>query len=70
MVRNLAGVLVAVGSGRCVPVWAAAVLAARDRTAAAVTAPPQGLCLVGVTYPGRYGLQAWSAQVSAGERLC
>ena len=69
MVRNLAGVLVAVGSGRREPAWAAAVLAARDRTTAAVTAPPQGLCLLGASYPGRYGLQGWSAQVSAGERL-
>lgn len=69
MVRNLAGVLVAIGSGVRDPDWAAAVLAARDRTVAAVTAPPHGLCLLGVTYPGRYGLRAWSGQVSAGERL-
>ena len=69
MVRNLAGVLVAIGSGMRAPDWAAEVLAARDRTVAGVTAPPQGLCFHGVTYPARYGLQEWSSRVSADDRL-
>ena len=56
MVRNLVGVLVEVGRGAAPPGWAAEVLAARDRTRAGVTAPPQGLTLVGVRYPPRYGL--------------
>ena len=57
MVRNLVGVLVEVGRGAAPPHWAAQVLAARDRTRGGVTAPPQGLTLVGVRYPPRYGLQ-------------
>jgi tRNA pseudouridine38-40 synthase len=56
MVRNLVGMLSEVGRG-CVPVEAAgAVLAGRDRTEAGVAAPPQGLSLVEVIYPERYGL--------------
>lgn len=56
MVRNMVGVLVEVGRGAVPPDWAAEVLAARDRTRGGVTAPPQGLTLVGVRYPPRYGL--------------
>jgi tRNA pseudouridine38-40 synthase len=69
MVRNLAGVLVAIGSGERTADWANEVLAARDRTVAGVTAPPQGLCFHGVTYPSRYGLQEWSSRVSVDDRL-
>jgi len=56
MVRNIAGVLLVIGEGRQVPQWAGQVLAARDRTVAGVTAPPQGLTLVQVRYPGEFGL--------------
>ena len=66
MVRNLAGVLVAIGGGAQSPGWAAEVLAARDRRAAAVTAPPQGLCFRAVTYPARYGLAEWARVSAAG----
>lgn len=58
MVRNIAGSLMAVGSGRQEPGWLARLLAARDRTAAAETAPPDGLYLVEVEYPERFGLPA------------
>jgi len=51
MVRNIVGTLVAVGKGKEPPTWPAAVLALRDRTKAGMTAPPQGLFLVGVEYP-------------------
>jgi tRNA pseudouridine38-40 synthase len=51
MVRNIAGVLMAVGSGDCSTQWPADVLKARDRRAGGVTAPAQGLYLVGVRYP-------------------
>jgi tRNA pseudouridine38-40 synthase len=56
MVRNLVGVLVAIGHGDAPPEAAARILASRDRTAAGVAAPPGGLALVQVSYPERYGL--------------
>jgi tRNA pseudouridine38-40 synthase len=54
MVRNLAGVLVAIGSGRQPVEWAVQVLAGRDRRRGGVTAPPQGLYLTGVEYPPHF----------------
>ena len=56
MVRNMAGVLLAIGSGKYGPNWAKEVLAARDRKQACVTAPPNGLYLAAVIYPGHYDL--------------
>ena len=54
MVRNIAGVLMAIGSGEQEPIWAQQVLEARDRTAGGVTAPPYGLYLAGVDYEPPY----------------
>lgn len=51
MVRNIAGVLMAIGSGKQNVGWAEAVLHAKDRTAGGVTAPPFGLYLINVGYP-------------------
>ena len=56
MVRNLAGVLMAVGRGEHDPDWVAEVLAQRDRRRGGVTAPAAGLCFVGVEYPAEFGL--------------
>lgn len=56
MVRNIAGVLLAIGTGERPVEWAAEVLAARDRRCGGVTAAPQGLYLVGVKYPPEYRL--------------
>lgn len=56
MVRNIAGVLAAIGAGEREPEWAATVLAARDRTAAGVTAPPDGLYLAAIEYPAHFDL--------------
>ena len=46
-----AALFVAVGKGKEAAAWPAQVLGLRDRTAAGMTAPPQGLFLVGVQYP-------------------
>jgi tRNA pseudouridine38-40 synthase len=56
MVRNLVGTLTEIGSGERPPAAAASILAGRDRTAAGAAAPPQGLALVEVEYPRRFGL--------------
>lgn len=56
MVRNIAGTLMTVGQGEREPDWVAQVLAARDRTAAGITAPPEGLTLISVDYPPELGL--------------
>ncbi len=56
MVRNIVGLLIAIGRGDAEPAWAAEVLAGRDRTRNAATAPPEGLCLLGVRYPAAFGL--------------
>ena len=52
MVRIIVGSLVEVGRGRRPAEWIPGVIAARDRTLAGPTAPPQGLFLVGVEYGG------------------
>ena len=56
MVRNIVGVLIAVGAGDVAPSWVAEVLAARDRSAAGITARPFGLYLVSVDYPEHFNL--------------
>ncbi len=50
-IRNLAGTLKLVGDHRWSLDDVAAALAARDRSRAGPTAPPQGLCLLAVDYP-------------------
>lgn len=52
MVRAIAGTLVDVGTGRFGPEDVAGIMAARDRAAAGQSAPPWGLCLEWVMYPG------------------
>jgi tRNA pseudouridine38-40 synthase len=49
-VRNMVGTLKLVGDGHWPVDRVAAALAARDRAAAGPTAPPDGLCLIGVRY--------------------
>lgn len=56
MVRNIAGVLMAIGRGDKPVGWARQVLAAKDRRAGGVTAPPFGLYLVQVDYEPHFGL--------------
>ncbi len=52
MVRIVTGTLLDVGAGKREAGDVATMLAARDRRAAGPTAPPQGLSLVEVRYPG------------------
>lgn len=56
MVRNIAGVLISVGRGEQPPDWVEAVLEHRDRTRGGITAPADGLYLVGVEYPPEFGM--------------
>jgi tRNA pseudouridine38-40 synthase len=56
MVRNIAGVLMAIGSGEASIQWAAELLAVRNRAFGGVTAPPHGLYLAGVDYPAHFQL--------------
>lgn len=51
MVRNIAGVLIAIGQGERDPAWAAEVLEARDRALGGVTAPAHGLYFMSASYP-------------------
>ena len=53
MVRNIAGALAQVGRGERPADWIADCLQAKDRTLIGKTAPPQGLYLVQVRYPGQ-----------------
>lgn len=64
MVRNIAGVLIAIGCGERPTEWAAEVLEARDRTKGGVTAAPGGLYLAGIRYTPSLALPsepAWDA---------
>tara|TARA_B110000881_G_scaffold216301_1_gene231665 strand:+ start:370 stop:1161 length:792 start_codon:yes stop_codon:yes gene_type:complete len=54
MVRNIAGALIAVGIGKEKVNWVADTLDAKNRTEAGVTATPDGLYLVNITYPKHY----------------
>lgn len=56
MVRNIVGLLVAIGSGDSPVSRAAEVLAGRDRCAADVAAPAHGLTLVCVKYPKEFAV--------------
>ncbi|HUK01969.1 MAG TPA: tRNA pseudouridine(38-40) synthase TruA [Steroidobacteraceae bacterium] len=56
MVRNIAGLLIEIGRGRAPVGWAAEVLAGRDRTRGAPTAPADGLYLTQVRYPAPFGV--------------
>ena len=54
MVRNISGVLIAVGTGKQPVSWVDSVLKARDRKLGAETAPPYGLYLVHAQYPQEF----------------
>ena len=58
MVRNIVGTLAVIGQGEQPPGWILDVLKSRDRTLGGITAPPHGLTLVSVDYPGEFGIPA------------
>jgi tRNA pseudouridine38-40 synthase len=55
MVRSIVGSLVAIGRGAARPSDIVSRLRSGDRSGAPPLAPPEGLCLVAVTYPGDLG---------------
>lgn len=56
MVRNIAGVLMAIGRGEAGEQWAAEVLRSRSRVLGGITAPAEGLYLREVGYPPEFAL--------------
>lgn len=58
MMRNMTGVLVAIGKGGAEPAWAKTVLESRDRKKGGVTAPAHGLMLAAVDYPPQFNIPA------------
>lgn len=63
MVRNIAGVLIEVGSRRKSVHWPAELLQQRDRAQGGVTAPASGLYFLGPSYPDKYNLPKTSPQL-------
>ncbi len=59
MVRNIAGLLVAIGQGDEDPAWAKVVLDSRDRTEGGMAAPAHGLTLIRVDYPEHFDLPVY-----------
>jgi tRNA pseudouridine38-40 synthase len=64
MVRRITGTLVEIATGRRPPDDIPAILVSGDRKRAGYTAPPEGLCLVGVRYPDFDSEQASADQGS------
>jgi tRNA pseudouridine38-40 synthase len=62
MMRNIAGLLIAIGKAEASPDWAREVLEGRDRTRNAATAPATGLYLQSVRYPRAFCLPGARAQ--------
>ena len=56
MVRNIAGVLMDVGARQKPVSWVSELLELKNRNLASITAPSNGLFLVDVIYPGRFGI--------------
>lgn len=56
MVRNIAGVLMAIGEGKAEPEWVQALLQVQDRTQGGVTASGSGLYFVDALYPPEFEL--------------
>ncbi|MFA7633786.1 MAG: tRNA pseudouridine(38-40) synthase TruA [Thiohalomonadaceae bacterium] len=63
MVRNIAGVLLAIGVGAQAVTWAREVLESRDRKMAGVTAEPWGLYLCRIDYPEKFAIPQCQRQI-------
>jgi tRNA pseudouridine38-40 synthase len=63
MVRNIVGVLMAIGAGEREITWCNDVLKAKDRRAGGVTAKPYGLYLTQVNYPDEFQLPATRSDI-------
>lgn len=63
MVRNIAGVLMAIGCEKEPKAWIEEVLNHRNRTLGGVTAPPYGLYFMKVQYPDQFAIPAVSADI-------
>ena len=73
MVRNIAGSLIAVGTGERDRDWFASILAGRERKLAGITAPAGGLYFLRIHYPDVHGLpvpsgNAWDMMPFAPQR--
>jgi tRNA pseudouridine38-40 synthase len=67
MVRNIAGVLIAIGCGDEPVYWVRDLLRIRDRVRGGVTAPPQGLYFLRADYPREHGLPQRELPISLNE---
>ncbi len=56
MVRNIAGVLMEIGTGKKPADWTRQLLELRDRKQGGITAPSDGLYLGGICYPPAFGI--------------
>ena len=65
MVRNIVGLLLAVGQGRAAPERARDQLASQMRSTGEATAAAHGLYLWRVEYPAQFGLPADSAMIDS-----
>ena len=63
MVRNIVGVLLAIGRGEQEISWAQEVLQARDRKSGGVTASPHGLYFVHAVYPEHFAIPRLSSPI-------
>jgi tRNA pseudouridine38-40 synthase len=68
MMRNIVGLLIAIGQGDRPPEAAREVLASRDRRRSAATAPPEGLYFWSVRYPAAFQLPSSTDGAGAPER--
>ena len=68
MVRNIAGVLIAIGTGEKPESWAREVLMSCDRTQGGVTADSCGLYMLGIEYDEKYGIQSNLPQEDSSKR--